>query len=60
MIDELQKTLKFVAANYLREPASFTLISHEDKQLARIGVELEKLGLHNMKVDSNVKLYFPI
>lgn len=60
MIDELQKTLKFVAANYLREPTSFSLISHDDEQLALIGSELEKLGLLDLKANSSAKLYFPM
>jgi hypothetical protein len=59
MIGELKKTLKFVASNYLREPTGFTLISHDDEQRSRMGTELEKLGLKDMKTNSGVKLYFP-
>jgi hypothetical protein len=60
LIDELQKTMKFVAANYARKPASFALISHNEEQLVLVGAELEKLGLSDVKSDSGLKLYFPV
>ncbi len=59
MIDELKKTLRFVASNFGRKPASYALISHNDEPLTGIQQELGKLELKTLKPDQGKRLFLP-
>ena len=59
MIDELKKTLRFVASNYGRKPFSYALISHDDELPTGIQEELGKLELKALKPDQGEGLFFP-